>query len=152
MNKLSIAALTIITASFSIVSYAGNGASVQHTVDDYACVVADADENGDIVSRCGDYDGVLHITSTPSGNEIGIFNGAREDVIYLNGEPVSEQYEQGHIVLVDSDGDGEWNVQRSDLCRTFIGRFGELVSIDSTVMIVNGELIMRDLERVDSCE
>ncbi len=151
MHKLAFTALTVAAALSSTAAFA-NGAAAQTTVNDYACITAEPDEDGDVVSRCGDYDGVLHTTDLPTGGHVGIFNGDREEVIYVNDEPMSEQYQSGHLVLVDSDGDGDWEVDRNDTCRTFVGPRGNLVSIDATIMFVDGELIMRDIERVDSCE
>lgn len=108
------------------------------------------------VERCYWLDGVEQHVYTPSGNDIHILNGDWGFIDYDldSGDAVASFESGGHINSLqktDEDGETWWQVNHQDTCYTFDTPRGT-VTVDTYLMVANGEVITRSVERGGECD
>lgn len=147
------ASLAIATALFAAApAFAGTtterGASVTTTevYDDY-CLDTWLPKTKKWMTRCIYADFRVHHVITPSGNAIYHWDGERSIDVYIGGVLQSHQELSGDIHTITVDG--EIQVNSRDTC-FYVPE--EDVYREVEIHIVNGELVIHEVEDVESCD
>lgn len=142
-----VSSLVLATPAFAGPS-TETGATVTTTdVYDDFCRTTVLPKRGGVLEECFFADFRVHKVVTPSGNALYTWDGERSMDAYLNGVHVRHQELSGRILSVTVDGDAQ--IDSRDTC--FYVQ-AEDVYREVEIHVVNGELVIHDVEDVESCD